>query len=109
MFTYLRFGSELRSCVSKRRGGRPGLPVPNSPYGLCGRKATLNERFDWICRLLLLLDCSFTSSETVLLLGTGIHLRDFGNSKDYNLCNRKGKAQCLCSCPETENSEYLLT
>ena len=20
------------------RGGRPGLPVPNSPYGLCGRK-----------------------------------------------------------------------
>ena len=26
------------------RGGRPGLgfPVPNSPYGLCGHKATLN-------------------------------------------------------------------
>ena len=24
------------------RGGRPGLPVPNSPYGLSGRKATLN-------------------------------------------------------------------
>ena len=23
-------------------GGRPGLHVPNSPYGLCGRKATLN-------------------------------------------------------------------
>ena len=23
-------------------GGRPGLPVPNSPYGLCGRKAALN-------------------------------------------------------------------
>ena len=23
-------------------GGRPGLPVANSPYGLCGRKATLN-------------------------------------------------------------------
>ena len=25
------------------RGGRPGLPVPNSPFGLCGRKATLNS------------------------------------------------------------------
>ena len=25
-------------------GGRPGLPVPNSPYGLCGRRATLNNR-----------------------------------------------------------------
>ena len=24
------------------RGGHPGLPVPNSPYCLCGRKATLN-------------------------------------------------------------------
>ena len=24
-------------------GGRPGLPVPNGPYGLCGRKATLNS------------------------------------------------------------------
>ena len=23
-------------------GGRPGLPIPNSPDGLCGRKATLN-------------------------------------------------------------------
>ena len=22
--------------------GRPGLPVPNSPYCLCGQKATLN-------------------------------------------------------------------
>ena len=25
------------------RGGRPGLPVHNSPYGLCGRKATVNK------------------------------------------------------------------
>ena len=23
-------------------GGRPGPPVPDGPYGLCGRKATLN-------------------------------------------------------------------
>ena len=36
--------SQLRRCVKDRRGGCPGLPVPNSPYGLCGRKATLNER-----------------------------------------------------------------
>ena len=27
--------------LCERRGGHPGLPVPNSPYGLCGRKATL--------------------------------------------------------------------
>ena len=29
-----------KQCES--RGGRPGLPVPKKPYGLCGRKATLN-------------------------------------------------------------------
>ena len=29
--------------LCKSRGGRPGLPVPNSPYGLYGRKATLNR------------------------------------------------------------------
>ena len=28
--------------LCESRGGRPGLPVPNSPYGLCGRKPTLN-------------------------------------------------------------------
>ena len=28
--------------LCESRGGRPGLPVPNSAYGLCGRKATLN-------------------------------------------------------------------
>ena len=28
------------------RGGHPELPVPNSDFGLCGRKATLN--FNWI-------------------------------------------------------------
>ena len=28
--------------LCESRGGRPGLLVLNSPYGLCGRKATLN-------------------------------------------------------------------
>ena len=31
---------ELRSCV---KGGRPGLLVPRSQYGLCGHQATLNS------------------------------------------------------------------
>ena len=25
----------------KGRGGRPGLPVTNNPYGLCGRKVNI--------------------------------------------------------------------
>ena len=33
--------SALRAQVlCESRGGRPGLPVRNSPCGLCGRKAT---------------------------------------------------------------------
>ena len=38
--------------VCESRGGRPGLPVPNKPDGLCGRKATLKrnrERWIYIC------------------------------------------------------------
>ena len=31
------------SGVVRTRGGRPGLPVPNKPYGFCGRKATLDR------------------------------------------------------------------
>ena len=29
--------------VCESRGGRPGLPVPNNPYGFCRRKATFEE------------------------------------------------------------------
>ena len=29
--------------LCESRGGRPGLPVSNSSYGLCGRKSTLND------------------------------------------------------------------
>ena len=29
--------------VCENRGGRPGLPAPSNPHGLCGRKATLNS------------------------------------------------------------------
>ena len=32
--------------LCESRGGRPGLSVPKSPYGLCGRTATLNPNAD---------------------------------------------------------------
>ena len=41
--------------LCESRGGRPGFPVPNSHYGLCGRKPTLNlfVSYDglWVDRL----------------------------------------------------------
>ena len=37
----LKLGARAQQ-LCERRGGRPGLPVPNSPHGLCGLNATLN-------------------------------------------------------------------
>ena len=45
--------------LCESRGGRPRLPVPNSPYGLCGRKATLN--LNSLYRLIDLSSQPFTS------------------------------------------------
>jgi len=39
----LILGSRSWKELCESRGGRPGLPVTNSPYGLCGRKATLSS------------------------------------------------------------------
>ena len=35
--------------LCERRGGRPGSPVPESPCGLCGRKATLKAEEETSC------------------------------------------------------------
>ena len=34
--------------LCESRGGRPGFPVSDSPYGLCGRKAILEEEEVWL-------------------------------------------------------------
>ena len=43
MFGVIPFVRRVQE-LCERRGGRPGLSVPNSPCGVCGRKATLDER-----------------------------------------------------------------
>ena len=43
LYVYSRLlGRHLSRALCESGGGRPGLPVSNSPYGLCGRKAPLN-------------------------------------------------------------------
>ena len=37
-----KYRSNRTQELCESRGGRPGLPVPNSPDGVCGRKVTLN-------------------------------------------------------------------
>ena len=51
LYLNVRSVAPLSSCpvnqkgkaLCESRGGHPGLPVPNSLYGLCGHKATLEE------------------------------------------------------------------
>ena len=56
-----RFQPSCKTCPQRRpllraqelfesRGGRPGLPVHNSPNGLCARKATLNSNSAIVAR-----------------------------------------------------------
>ena len=35
----MKDGSVTAEEMCKSWGGRPGLPVPNSPHGLCGRES----------------------------------------------------------------------
>ena len=46
------FLQERAQELCESRGGCPGLPVPNSPHGLYGRKETFNEPKDgtWVER-----------------------------------------------------------
>ena len=86
--TIQKNGAELRICVSKCRGGRPRLPVPNSPYGLCGREATLNLNLRWRLpsnrrvargekapstrRTCSFVQCCFTPTETLRTIRDGV-------------------------------------
>ena len=40
---YRFLAPSLRQALSESRGDPPGLPVPDNPYGLCGRKAIPNH------------------------------------------------------------------
>ena len=42
--------------LCESRGGRLGLPVPNSPHGLCGRRAALHLNLNNYTVLMLFLD-----------------------------------------------------
>ena len=50
------------------KSGRPGLPVPNSRYGLCGGKATFEEGHSATCMVVSyrLLFLHFSATKTVV-------------------------------------------
>ena len=71
---------ELRSCVKRgSRGGRPGLPVPNSPYGLCGRKATLNANTQHVSepRSSLKVEVAVLGSPSLTVLMVSVYIKQY--------------------------------
>ena len=54
--------------LCENRGGRPGLPVPNSPYDLCGSKATLKRKRNLATmNLIIILLASHAATATALV------------------------------------------
>ena len=72
--------------LSERRGGRPGLPVPNSSYGLCGRKATVNSA-QAVCTPYSHAPCHFMQShirKVYACLAATCHLHFWQNDRDLS-------------------------
>ena len=71
MFTLTFRAQEL--CES--RGGRPGLPVPNSPYGFCGRKATFELEFATELRSCVKVEVDVLSSPSLIVRTVSVDVK----------------------------------
>ena len=56
--------------LRESRGGRAGLPVPNSPCGLRGRKATLNRAWSSEHRSCVKVEAAVLGSRSLKILNT---------------------------------------
>ena len=84
------------------RGGHPGLPiVPNRPYSLCGRKATLKESTDltyWtgtgvvVDSVVALLKSLAGVTDTVVNVGLAVSAREAGDAGAAVLLLRRRRA-----------------
>ena len=57
------------------RGGRPGLPVLNSPYGLCGCKATLNFNLRTEFRSCVTVEVAVLGSPSLIVLMVSVNVK----------------------------------
>ena len=67
--------------LCESRGGRPGLPVPNSPYGLFGRKSTFVK-----LRCCVKVEVDVLGSPSLIVLMVSLDVNQ------HNIC----QAQVLC-------------
>ena len=106
----LSLSSGRSSELCESRGGRPGLPNPNSPYGLCGRKAASNlswgsfglwigelmPQFFWVCVLVLRQETYFCPFCFLFLLWFKTQLLHSCGSERVKIYTMKG-SNCTVS------------
>ena len=68
------------------RGGRPGFPVPNGPYGICGRKVTWKKRAQELCESRCIRPGLPVPNSPYGLCGRKLTL----NSRAQELCESRG-------------------
>ena len=61
--------------LCENRGGRPGLPVPNSPYCLCGSKATLKRKRNLATMNLIIILLAIHAATATALVAAATSLR----------------------------------
>ena len=61
--------------LRESRGGRSGLPVPNSPCGLCGRKVTLNLRRAAELRSCVKVEVAVLGSPSLIVLMVSVDIK----------------------------------
>ena len=70
---------------------RPGLPVPNNPYGLCGRKATFSLELQ-ILRSCVKVEVTVLGSPSLIILMVSVDVKQHStwNSDTQELCESRG-------------------
>ena len=102
--------------LCESRGGRPGLPVPNSRYGLCGRKSTLN----WKARVVLntqkmckcfrflasyLASISVYAAEVVCFLASNLSSSERSHISSLLSSDNNDNCDVYCSCPSVKSKQ----
>ena len=76
--------------LCERRGGRPGLPVPNSAYGLCGRKATSKKEDQTELRICVKVEVNFLGSPSLMVRTDSVDVKQHNTPRAQELCESGG-------------------
>ena len=102
--------------LCESRDGRPGLPVPNSPYGLCGRKATLNFKTRVVLNTRKMCKCfrflasclasiSVYAAEVVWFLASNLSSSERSRISSLFSNGNNNNCDVYCPCPSVKSKQ----